>query len=232
MNHDAHVLANMAAIGPLDCKAAGCEGAKPKPYYERDGVSLYHGDMREVLAALPAESVSCCVLAEFGLVGASVVEGLDLLEEGLPVGDSLWLHDEAPDGDCLPRPVAPGECRAIRLPERLPAKSLVGAEGQDDLGLRSLDHKVGQEGLSYLRSLGIRYLPAVGRIGMAGVPPFPASCSWEDRVQKVYRFGADLLDTNALGEQGASGIAPNAHMIRVALDREVAVCVEQSGEVG
>ena len=26
MNHDAHVLANMAAIGPLDCRAAGCEG--------------------------------------------------------------------------------------------------------------------------------------------------------------------------------------------------------------
>jgi len=27
ITHDAHVLANMAAIGPLDCRAAGCEGA-------------------------------------------------------------------------------------------------------------------------------------------------------------------------------------------------------------
>jgi len=32
-----------------------------KPYYERDGVTLLHGDCREVLATLPAESVSCCI---------------------------------------------------------------------------------------------------------------------------------------------------------------------------
>ena len=61
MDHNAHVLQNMAAEGTLDCKRAGCEGALPEPYYERDGVSLYHGDCRDVLATLPAESVSCCV---------------------------------------------------------------------------------------------------------------------------------------------------------------------------
>ena len=41
MDHNAHVLQNMAAIGPLDCKAAGCKGretggtsmtADPRPY--------------------------------------------------------------------------------------------------------------------------------------------------------------------------------------------------------
>ena len=47
---------------PAISEAAGHPAAQqPTPYYERDGVTLYHGDMRDVLAALPAESVSCCV---------------------------------------------------------------------------------------------------------------------------------------------------------------------------
>ena len=32
-----------------------------EPYWERDGVTLYFGDCRTVLAALPADSVSCVV---------------------------------------------------------------------------------------------------------------------------------------------------------------------------
>lgn len=32
-----------------------------QPYFERDGITLYHGDCREVLAALPEKSVSACV---------------------------------------------------------------------------------------------------------------------------------------------------------------------------
>ena len=35
ITHDAHVLANMAAIGPLDCRAAGCEGRPYMPKAQR-----------------------------------------------------------------------------------------------------------------------------------------------------------------------------------------------------
>ena len=31
------------------------------PYYEQDGITIYHGDCRKVLAELPDESVNCCV---------------------------------------------------------------------------------------------------------------------------------------------------------------------------
>lgn len=33
----------------------------PAPYYDRDGIGLYQGDCRAVLADLPADSVSACV---------------------------------------------------------------------------------------------------------------------------------------------------------------------------
>lgn len=32
-----------------------------KPYFEEDGITIYHGDCREVLPQLEAESVNCCV---------------------------------------------------------------------------------------------------------------------------------------------------------------------------
>jgi DNA modification methylase len=40
-----------------------------KPYYDYSGITLYHGDCRRALAALPAESVNCCVTSPpyFGL---------------------------------------------------------------------------------------------------------------------------------------------------------------------
>jgi DNA modification methylase len=34
---------------------------KMKPYFERDGATAYHGDCREVLAALPEQSIHTCV---------------------------------------------------------------------------------------------------------------------------------------------------------------------------
>ena len=47
---------------PRHQQAAGHPAAQqPAPYYSRDGVTLLLGDCRDVLAALPAESVSCCV---------------------------------------------------------------------------------------------------------------------------------------------------------------------------
>src|SRR3989304_3398145 len=33
----------------------------PEPYWQRDGITLYRGDCRAVLAALPADSVSACI---------------------------------------------------------------------------------------------------------------------------------------------------------------------------
>ena len=36
-------------------------GAAVTPYFQQDGVTLYHGDCREILAGLPDESVSAIV---------------------------------------------------------------------------------------------------------------------------------------------------------------------------
>ncbi len=36
-------------------------GAAVTPYFEQDGVTLYHGDCREILAGLPDESVHAIV---------------------------------------------------------------------------------------------------------------------------------------------------------------------------
>jgi hypothetical protein len=72
MNHDEHVLANMAAEGPLDCERAGCEGGLPEPDYSRDGITLYHGDCRDILPHLPPVDG-----VPFGNLFAGLVQPLD-----------------------------------------------------------------------------------------------------------------------------------------------------------
>ena len=37
------------------------EGVEVKPYYEKDGITIYHGDCREILATLPANCVDSVV---------------------------------------------------------------------------------------------------------------------------------------------------------------------------
>lgn len=40
-----------------------------KPYYSQNGIEIFHGDCRDVLAGLPEQSVQCCVTSPpyFGL---------------------------------------------------------------------------------------------------------------------------------------------------------------------
>ena len=64
-----------------------------KAYWESDGVTLYHGDCREVLAALPAESVQCIVTSppyNVGLKGASWQDNLS--DEDFAEFNRQWLE--------------------------------------------------------------------------------------------------------------------------------------------
>jgi|SRR6266478_2400516 len=57
-----------------------------KPYYEHAGITIYHGDCREVLPALPPSSVNCCVTSPpyFGLRFYG--------ENGIGMEDSMSLY--------------------------------------------------------------------------------------------------------------------------------------------
>lgn len=82
-----------------------------KPYFEEDGVRLFVGDCREVLASLPAESAQCCVTsppywqkADYGhpeqlgvestpgAFVAAMVETFREVRRVLVPGGALWLN--------------------------------------------------------------------------------------------------------------------------------------------
>ena len=84
---------------------------KMKPYFERDGATAYHGDCREVLAALPEQSVHTCVtsppywgLRDYGVGGqlgleptpeeyiANLVDVFREVRRVLRDDGTLWLN--------------------------------------------------------------------------------------------------------------------------------------------
>jgi len=123
----------------------------PTPFYERDGIMLYHGDCIDVMREMPAESVNCCVtsppywgLRDYGHGGqigqedtpeAHIARLVDVFREVRRVlrpDGTLWVNY----GDAYAanrtyqvtdnKHRAVGNNGAMRVPDGLKPKDLIG----------------------------------------------------------------------------------------------------------
>ena len=129
------------------------ETTQPPAFFDRDGVTIYNGDCRTVLASLPSESVNCCVtsppywgLRDYGhdgQIGLETSPGLYVAEmvavfrelrRVLRDDGTLWLNlgDSYASGWACNRRNLEGNgspdpsCRVNKLSDGLKEKDLVG----------------------------------------------------------------------------------------------------------
>jgi len=71
------------------------EGEEMKPYYEQDGITIYHGDCREVLPTL-AKVDFLCTDPPYGLDFAAWDASIpDWIETGAAIGEHRNVHYRA-----------------------------------------------------------------------------------------------------------------------------------------
>lgn len=182
-------------------------------------MTLLTGDVREVLATLPAESVQTCVTSppshKARGLRASIIQCFDRVKQAFSFSDAL-------------RRLLPFERRSSESCSRT---VLAGAEGQGNVCLAGLDSEMGAQrgdciSCNKVGAFPTMQKPAVSRIGLL--------CSTRPAkrlFQEGDSFGLNLLDTNALLILRVPVFTQNALAIRRPLDADIPIRVDNAREI-
>lgn len=196
----------------------------PVLFHDDGQVALWHGDVREVLRGLPAESVHCVVTSpplapieshalESQLLHCSDRLGRDTLFRSLSSGTPLVGDD-------------------VHLTGRNTRRSLQCPQLQEQDGLLSFDPQVWQKRLGRRGGIAISHNPRVKRPAVRGARFLNAPVAAESLVKQVDGFGRDLLTADFLREHWVPSISANALVVRRPLNAQVAIAIDYTCQVG
>lgn len=192
------------------------------PTYDDGQAVLYCGDVREVLRALPAESV----LDEDVLMGTRVIQCPDSVVQAVSFKQNRVRHDSPLEGgDLAPSGAlftfADGGSRAI----------LTGPELQQQFSLLALDSEIGQQCSGHHSGLLVGHRPAMQWLTALSGRFLYRSITAKETMEEVDCLRLNLLDSNLLAVDRRACIATNPHVIGAAPNREIAVGVKDACEV-
>ncbi len=158
----------------------------PKPYYDEGGVTIYHGDCREILQALPVEGAVLVTDPPYGISHSSNRPGAPLRGEQIQNDDSTHLRDDVlREWDGRPSIVF-GSCRTPAPPLVLRATLVWDKGGHVGMGDLSLPWKQNWEHI---------YVSGPGFVGRrdTGVLKFNAIAPWAGQITHPHEKPVELL---------------------------------------
>ncbi len=189
------------------------------PFVADEDFTLYNGDVREVLASLPDESVHCCVTSP-------PYSDADAVQLFGPDEASLHL------GGCfVGSPRSPGVSATLCNTSNL-ARVFDGAQGQAVLGLTPFDPQIRQKCRQGRGGLHIRLTPLPERTTALCTRIFRRDVSAEGCREQIDGLARDLPNVDSLAVGRLSRISGDSHGVSVALHADRSVRVEDASEVG
>lgn len=189
----------------------------PDPWLQDADVTLYHGDALQVLRELPDESVDCCVTSP-----PSDSDAVEFLR-----ANEARFHDRAEfggTGSGTGMSTPPGDASDLTF-------LLSRSQGEAVLSLCSLDSQVGQERGERGCGFAISLPPVPQRTPTFGAWIGDTDVSTESLGEEFERSSFDLADVDAFAVARLSRVTDHSDGVRVALDADGPIRIEDTSEV-
>ena len=188
-----------------------------KAYHEEAGITIYHGDCRDVLDTLPGDSIDCCVTSP--PLCSDVIQFFRSQVKHLHLGTmGIGSPSRADMATLL--------CNPLFLTGLLDR-----AESKAISGLGALDSQIWKDHFKERHRFQVGAAPAEQGASALRTGIFRADGSPEEFCHQQYCFVGDLPDVNALAIRCGARVASNPHRVGAFLDSNCAVRVDDSGYV-